>query len=244
MNIYELMDSKRKSYTNTDNYIYQMCRKNPDVFANEPINSLVGIYNLSQPSLTRFAKKLGFNGFNEFQYQLSQDLQGMGEDKEESASVAYGKVLRSVEEAIDPAELEALAGKLISSDFVYMAGSSFSEIPAQYLHMAFNITRFKHSEIVDFNHTFFAPRQNDTVITFSVAGGISALTSDYSFVDNAGYSILVTMNPKHPLRKHFTKIVLLPDVKAAYGNQLVSSETMAFLMFCDMLIDKITKLQK
>lgn len=69
MNIIDRMDTLVAAYTATDRKIYEFIKKFPEQFASCSLNEIVERFKISQPALTRFAKKLGFSGFLEFQYQ-------------------------------------------------------------------------------------------------------------------------------------------------------------------------------
>ena len=51
------------------------------------------------------------------------------------------------------------------------------------------------------------------------------------------------MNAKHPLRKFADQTVVLPEAGIISDNTSAMPETMEFLMFCDLLIEEIRKLQ-
>ena len=74
MDIFEQMKIKRSSFSNMDSRIYESIRKFPEMYASSTISELVQNTGFSQAALTRFAKRLGFDGFNLFQYQFRMDL--------------------------------------------------------------------------------------------------------------------------------------------------------------------------
>ena len=80
MNTLELMDASVSSFSKTDRQIYESIRKFPEEFATRSITDVSDNTRVTKPALTRFAKKLGFNGFAELQYQLAQDLKEMKEN--------------------------------------------------------------------------------------------------------------------------------------------------------------------
>ena len=62
MDIFEQMKSKRSSFSNMDSRIYESIRKFPEMYASSTISELVQNTGFSQAALTRFAKRLGFDG--------------------------------------------------------------------------------------------------------------------------------------------------------------------------------------
>jgi hypothetical protein len=49
------------------------------------------------------------------------------------------------------------------------------------------------------------------------------------------YMVLVTTNSKHPLRRNFDEIVVLPTAALGTAGRTILSDTFAFLMFNDIL---------
>ena len=77
MNIFELMDSKVSSFSKTDKAIYEQIKKFPEEFANSSLNVLCDSGSFTKSAMTRFAQKLGFAGYTEFQYQFQQDIRSI-----------------------------------------------------------------------------------------------------------------------------------------------------------------------
>ena len=101
MNILDLIDTKVSSYTKTDRFIYEKLKKFPERFAENSYSDAVEEFGVSPAALTRFAKKLGFNGFNEFQFQLISDLRERNNDQQSSSMAEkFGKALVRTEESI------------------------------------------------------------------------------------------------------------------------------------------------
>ena len=243
MNIFELMDSKSKSYTKTDRSIYDRCKKNYDIFSTEPIAVLTEQYNLSQASLTRFAKKLGFSGFNEFQFRLSQDIAEKDSHAQMSSTEIYSKVPQEVKAALDPAMLKKLAEDILQADTIYPFGYSFSSLPGDYLAMSLRIQGIPHCEVPNLAHLSYRFKENDIIILFSVAGNVTGNYSVYR-TRSGSKKVLVTMNPKHRLIPESDYVFILPDINAAYGASAVACETIAFILFCDALSETLHQLKK
>lgn len=100
MNIFEKMDAQKNKYTKTELLIYENVKKMPKNFSDAPIPEITRIYSFSQPSLTRFAKKLGFDGFLRFQYQLKNDLSNNTATDNSSRAEFYGSFMKLVEKVL------------------------------------------------------------------------------------------------------------------------------------------------
>lgn len=236
MDVLELMDGNVASYSKTDRMIYELIRKFPDSYAQKSITDIAVSGHFSKAALTRFAKRLGFVGFAELQYQLRQDLSRQREGAPSNAEV-YGALLPVVEAALDRDSLSKLAARLKESAHVFLVGSNLSRLPAEELHMALYYVPevFAVAPPADVMPRFCA---DDTLIVFSAITGaahtvlVKAL-SDYA--EQRPRMVLVTTNSKHPLRKHFDEVFVLPTASLASGTHAVLSDTFAFLVFNDAL---------
>ena len=137
MNTIELMDGSVSSFSKTDRAIYEAIRKFPDMFAASSVTEIANGGGFSKPALTRFAQRLGFGGFVEFQYQFAQDLEERRQrsDAPTSAEV-YGGLLKLVEERLDREQLLSLLERMRASRHVYLMGYNLSRIPAEELNIA------------------------------------------------------------------------------------------------------------
>lgn len=242
MNIIELMDSRFKSYTKTDIIIYNACKKNPRMFAQAPISELISFLQVSQPALTRFAKRLDFSGFNEFQFQLAQSLNEI-ENTPRTATLSqkYARVLKSTEETIPKEQIRRIAEKIMNSENIYLHGASLSQVPAMWLTIGLQISGAKHAQLLELDRFSYRFTENDTVIIFSVSGRASSIAHRYPAIgkEHKSFNILVTMNPRNPDKDFYDEIVLLPDSQAVYGSESACSDTMAFMMFNEILVSSL-----
>ncbi len=236
MDTLELMDSCAKTYSKTDRIIYESIRKFPDRYAQQSISEIAEMGHFSKAALTRFAKRLGFNGFAEFQYQLRQDL-GQRTTSTPSNAQVYGSLLPIVDDAIDRERLSALAERLKESPRVFILGTNLSRLPAEELHMALAYVPevFSVVPMPDVTPRF---NRDDMLIVYSAITG--AAHADLvkrlsAHSEEKPHMVLVTTNSKHPLRRHFDEVFSLPTATLSAGTHAILSDTFAFLIFNDAL---------
>lgn len=238
MSIFELMEERKKIFSNTDNRIYETIRKFPQEYAENRISDLVEQFGFSQAALTRFAKRLGFDGFNVFQYQFRLDYAGVENSHTfQSAAVIYGEYLKRVEEGISEVTMKNLGERIRNSRNVLLAGSNISSLPARYLHMFFNISHQVPSYLCDLDSGLIPTEKQDLFILFSVGSGagFKAALERWQGKDYAPYRILITLSNRHPLRKYSDEVIVLPGSGFSAHNTNVLPDTLAFLLFCDIL---------
>lgn len=238
MNTIELMDGSVSSFSKTDRAIYEAIRKFPDLFAMSSVTEIANRGGFSKPALTRFAQRLGFGGFIEFQYQFAQDLEERRQrsDAPTNAEV-YGGLLKLVEERLDRDQLQALVERMRASRHVYLMGYNLSRIPAEELNIALQFDPSIHASYpqVDVLQRFAS---DDLLIIYSAVGGDSykSLLHEFKIRRNTKpYMVLVTTNSKHPLRRNFDEVFALPTATVATSNRTVLADTFSFLMFNDLL---------
>ncbi len=239
MTIFELMDSRSSSFSKTDREIFERIRKNPEKIAFESITRIAESGGFTKSALTRFAQKLGFAGFTEFQFQFQQDLKTK-KDTDETRSLAqlYSSVLTRTEETTDRSVLEALCRKLKESRHVYLFGSNLARLPAEYLLIQIQNCRdvsafMPQMDLLPLNFT-----PEDTIIIFSAISGRSYQSFMQRLRKDEGhkpYMVLITTNAKHPLRHNFNEIHVLPTTGMDDSPRAVMADTLSFMMFADLL---------
>lgn len=247
MNIFETMDSNVSTYSKTDLRIYETIKKFPDAYAAESIQEIVNGFSVSQSALSRFAKRNGFDGFLQFQYQLKQDIEKKKDDTKFKRSIFYGKFLEQTEDSIDPDQLNRIAQKISQSRHFQIAGVSLSEIPAKYLFASCGIFKYCYPSLYDpLFGTYPLDSSDDVYLLFSAYDGHpqQQYLEQMSKLSSKPYTILVTLTKKHPMRKYFDDIVVLPESKTVDMGHTVMTETFAFLMFDDLLTIKLDELSK
>lgn len=241
MNIFELMESCKNQYSSTDAQIYELIRKWPDDFSNKKINTIVKKFGVSQAALTRFAKRLGFDGFNVFQYQFRNDYSNLHQLQSSSSSSYYGEYLTEVEKAIKNKQLDTIISHILDCQNVILAGTNFSSLPAKYINYSMNFISIKPSFYFNPTNGNIPTTAKDVFILFSVNSGI--MYKDYLKAIHASsdkpYTVLITLSKKHALGKYFDEVVVLPETHLSQTNRTVLPDTLAFFLFCDILIKNI-----
>ena len=236
MSIFDDMDMASAQFTKTDRVVYETIRKFPDLFVQGSLAAIAEETHLSAPSLTRFAKRVGYKGFSEFQYQFRSDLEERDENQTGSKSDAYAELLRKVERDVPDALLCDLVRRMRDASTVVATGASLSRIPAYHLFVmagallgkglylnADELTSHIGSDCVPF--------------VFSVNSGFAyrKVLGKIREQKCPPYVVLVTMNPHHTLAKHADQVVVLPRLLSGESLGVGTADSMAFLMFLELL---------
>ena len=246
MNLFELMDSKVSSFSKNDRAIYEGIRKFPDRFAYDSITELSDHAGFTKSALTRFAQKLGFAGFVEFQYQFQQDIRTYQDaEKKESHADIYARVLKQTAETVSEETVGNLVERMEKAEHVYILGSNLSRLPAEELLIAthFNSRISAQKPAPDLMPHRFS--RNDMIIIYSALSGVShqdMLRSIRKTEDGKPYLVLITTNGKHSLRHNFDEVIVLPTASLTDSTgKTILSDTFAFLMFNDIVTSYMGK---
>jgi len=245
MTINELIQIKEKTFSKTDMVIAESVRRFTNAFAYQQISDILKICPVSQSAITRFAKKLGFSGFQEFQYALQNDLKtGEKEEKELTSAEIYGGYIKTVEDYLSEEKIAMLAEKLRNARNVYLLGESTSSYPAQYLRFIMrlngkNTYLLTQAEFFEFRSLL---DKEDVLIDFSSSHAtaesiIKSIKENRK--DRTPWLALITMSAKHPLRKYFDLVIDLPANRNAKEAGLIISEVYGYFMFLDKLSEAL-----
>lgn len=243
MTVFDLIEQAKSSFTSTDNVIYNLCKRFPEKAANESVTSITEYCGVSKAALTRFAKKLGFSGFNEFQYQFRLELNSASEAKKAPQSVQYVQVMQNVESSVDEQAYQLLAEKILDAEFVYYSGRYLSRIPAYFINAQTSIYHWTDSRYVHSDELYSTLNENSLVMLFSVSSGgnYSYVLEKYAARTNPPYRVLVTLSANHPLAGYFDQVIVLPGLNSPQYSGSTLPETLSFLMFAEILKDYVNE---
>lgn len=247
MNIYELVETKTGGFTKTDRIIYEKFKKQPDVFAEKSYTELVDVTGVSAAALTRFAKKIGFAGFNEFQFQLSSELRSMDSNPEEkTAAAVYGEYLIQTENLLDEEEMKELAENILKAEKVYLWGFNASSIPAKFMWISLKSRYHLDAHNPDYDFIFESLQDNNQIVIYSVASGeyYHSILMNLRKRNKNPKITLVTMNPKHSLRRYCDQVIVLPSAGKTKNTDTAVTENMIFMMFNSALLEEIRRAKK
>ena len=173
--------------------------------------------HISQAALTRFAKKCGFKGYREFNFQYLQDLQKAQTEADNMQSSLsrhvlynYNQIHQQTKELIDEEKLERVAQIIEEADRVYFFGTGSSGLVARDMKLRFMRLGVVCEALTDhdgFAWTTSILDKNCLVIGFSLSGQTQSIIDSLIDAKNMGAkTILVTGQPEK-IQEDFTEIV-------------------------------------
>lgn len=244
MDVLDLMETKLSSFTKTDRAVYERLRKYPEEFAHESYDKLTSTLDVSPSALTRFAKKLGFAGYAELQYQLALDLEQRAQHgRQETVAEIFGSFLVEAERTVDRDALHDLAKHIVTAHKVHCLGFNSSSFAARFLWHGLRSKAAIDAENNDFDFADVVYRDDEVMVVFSVASGewYRPMLQRMRKRDESHqpYIALITMNSKHSLRRFCDNVIVLPTAGKVSAYHTAALESMLFTLFNDMLIEEV-----
>lgn len=246
LNPFEQMKLKQASFTATDWQVHDAVNANIDSVLRDSATTLADELGVSQPALTRFCKKLGFNGYSDFKMAVYQYHKSAAMDESPTTAIGYyTQLLQRIPPAMEQADIEQLVQRIRTSRMVLSTGYHKSALSAQLMSM--NLIKFGIiSQFMPFDHVFTTDQvctADDTLIIFSAMSKTyrSALDDIHNMPDDQRpYIVLVTMNSKNPLRSKVDQMVWLPNYQNQNYPQYLESQ-ITFMVFIDLLTNSIAQ---
>lgn len=247
MELKDFLKPKNDILSKSDKKIYQVVLQHPTHIQLLTIQKIATESKTSIASVQRYCKKLGYDGFKEFKFQLkSFILQQENSGNNKSLFLKeYIKVVSDFKN-IDKDELESLANDLLEARQSFLMGIYYSSIPAKQLAMGLNDlnkSSFYTDNYVTASHWNGLMDKNDVFALFSVSGDEASIKKYLSetFV-KIKKAYLITFNPDTLLKKKFNHCIVLPG-KAFVYNSSIDTQSL-FSLFVEMIIEKIAHIQK
>ncbi|MDO4467089.1 MAG: hypothetical protein Q4C49_08785 [Bacillota bacterium] len=242
MNIFDLIDSKSSSFSKNDNKIYESLKKQPDFFVKSTITEITEHTGISKAALTRFAQKLNFSGFIEFQYELCKEY--LKPETEERSNARYlGDILIETEKILKQYPLDKLARKIKDCNCLSVSGTNLLECISDQLKLSMNIESTQFIDSTNADNIRINLNKNDVLMIYSSIKGTSyqKIVRYYAEKNNRPYMVLVTPNSKHPLRHNFDEVIRLPSAKIS-KKTTANADIHEYVLFNEMLMDEYLKL--
>ena len=247
MNPFEKMELKKETFTKKEMIIYDLLHNDLEVILRSSATDLSKNYHVSQATITRFCQKLGYDGFNEFKFDVFR-YQKQGADsflQNNNALDFYIRLINIIKQFIDYETMENLANAIIQSEAVYISGFHKSSLPAKMLQ--YNLLKKNKKAIVLHNDELHELSQiinkNDIFIFFTNRG--NGLIHCKSMIKDLKQEInfqlaLMTMNDKLSIKKICDHYIWLPSSTNQSFDKYLENQ-IVFFIYIDLLTSKIAK---
>lgn len=247
MNPITKLNTAKDSFNQKELAISQKILNNLDFVARESATNVSKQFHISQASLTRFCKKIGYNGYNDFRFDLFRYLKEAPiiDPKQKKQLDYYIDILNVMKETLNDNVLNDLAEYLYQFKKIYITGFHKSHFPAQLLNLNlkeffYNCQYISYEEIVRYE-SYSDP--SDLLIVFSSIG-----PTYYNIVKtlkegkNAPQVLLFTQSKTHSLIPLSDKYQLIPTWRNLSPEFL--EDQIFTMIFVDLLTTHLIKQQR
>ncbi|AOX44199.1 transcriptional regulator [Spiroplasma sp. NBRC 100390] len=205
-----LLTYDKTNLTDTELSVIEQIIKNPLLFTSKTISELAKAYYVSESTITRMAKHLGFRNIKELQMHIYERLNFLNKNYETNETMKLKDIANnmrvyysySIHETIDNIDLDAL-DRLINDIvikkriFAFGIGSSF--LACRVLHSNLNMIGY-NCFTTESIHSLMVTMQNvdedDLIIIFSKSGKTNEIINVITLANKLGIDVaLVTNNP-------------------------------------------------
>lgn len=243
-----LITDKKPEFTSTEVKLANFILNNPEKLnAISTISRFSKESNFSVGSIMRFCKKLGFDGFSEFKFFLTNNMIEF-DTKDEKGYLdilldIYSNEMIQFKNQLNIEGVQKLVDQINKSDLIISIGKNNSFTSASQFQLRLNRQGFKSVSFDDestiLNYVdILSPK--DLVILFSVSGYGS---NDYisiieSYQNNNIPIVLVTMNKNTELYRICKEVIYIPNTRISKNHMALDGQIL-FLLFIDLLIHMI-----
>ncbi len=241
-----IIEAHYDSFTNIEKYI-------GDFFlANETIldfssNKIAGQLHVSPASLSRFAQKMGYRGFQEFIYHYSESFQNSNQQLQaEAVNVmnAYEELIHRTQSLMNDHQLEQIATHISHAKRIFLYGFGSSGLAAEEFRLRLIRLGLDVEAITEF-HQLVMNRarihKECLVIGLSLSGESAEIIDAMKEAGEKGATTIFITSNQHTQLQSFIDEVVFVAVKKnlEYGN--VISLQIPILLVLDVIYSKCLK---
>lgn len=185
---------------------------------------------VSPASLTRFSKKLGFNGYREFIYEYQNEQRNHKTDYKETEDVmdTYQEMLNKAYSLIDQEQIKRIISSIRSHRRIYVYGLGSSGLASQEFKNRFVRLGVDIDAVVDSHSLVMNAARLDRdalVIGISYSGATKeVIDALYKAVKRGAQTILITSRNDNSFRELFDEVVLCAVKKNLEYGDLISPQ--------------------
>ncbi|MEG0451566.1 MAG: MurR/RpiR family transcriptional regulator [Coprobacillus sp.] len=250
MNPIQKIELYKDNFTKVDTLIYEWLKKQPNMIIRHPIETLAKETHTSKAAIIRFCKKVGYNGFSEFKFEMSRYIiSGERPENEthplntiKSITSLYEGYLRQFNDALDISKIKELIKEIKSSKRIKVVGSNRTGLSATQLRLRMSKIGYDAEAITDFVLLSVIQdimTKDDLIIFFSIYAKNSYYDNFIKEVSKTDAKIvLITMNPHNKIGKLCDYEFILPWISKASTSSFLDDQAL-FFVFIEILLAEL-----
>lgn len=242
MNPFERLEYYKDSYTKSEKVIYTWIKENPTVLIKGSIDIIAEETSTSKAAMIRFSKKIGYNGFAEFKFELSRYIIAGGrqssESKEEldtvrSITSLYSGYIRQINDCVDLKVVQSIVAEMNRAKRVKIIGRNRTGFSASQFRYRLSKIGFDAEAITDsilLTQIQDSLGKDDLVILFSTQAKEKAY---YDFCKSAmknGTKVVIISCANTSLLKLSHYHIVLPSISSASYSSFLDDQAIIFIL--------------
>ena len=231
-----IIESNYSSFTNAERNIADFFIHNKETI-DLSAKSVAETLFVSEASLSRFAKKCGYQGYREFIYQYRENFSEKAETitgNTRKVLNAYQEILNKTYNLVNEAQIIRVCEAIAKANRVNVCGIGSSGIAANEMQLRFmrigvDINAINHSDMMKMQAVF--QRKNDLVIGISISGEKEEILFMLKEAHMRGArTILITAQHKTELVQFCDEVVLFPSLQHLNHGNVISPQFPILIM--------------
>ncbi|MXQ49489.1 SIS domain-containing protein [Streptococcus pneumoniae] len=255
MNILEVINRKYEKFSKSEKKVADFVLSNPEKIETNTISKVAIESDTSTSAVLRFCKLLGFEGYKEFRFEVTQYYRNKYLNNSTSENInildsyidSYKKSLNLFCE-IEGKILEDLADLILASKEIFLVGIYQSGLPAKYFSNALQDLGINSRYEDDINgaaHMANLISRDSTLIYFSISGNQSNFTRSLGELTDSmpANSYLISFNGNSPLEKLFNHSIIVPG-NEIMKKSIIDAQSLQLILveiLLNMIHDKIVR---
>ncbi|NGZ74941.1 MurR/RpiR family transcriptional regulator [Saccharibacillus alkalitolerans] len=249
--------SQQQKFTYGENQIANFVIEHSDFITRHTITALANEIGVSETSINRFCKKIGFKGFNDFKIAIAQDsfyreMQTRKKERREvnlvdGLALDYNELIVSTSAMVEEAELLRLAELLKNARRVHVFGIFDSFLAATALKNRLLLLGIHAEAANDSRAMKIAASQcteDDAVIAFTRSGTTQEIVEAISAARaNRAQTAAITCYHSSPVTESAAINIIVPDKKSVSSSAMMSNH-ITFLFVVDAVMSLLISSDK
>ncbi|KKO54186.1 MurR/RpiR family transcriptional regulator [Paenibacillus sp. DMB20] len=242
--------SQTQKLTYGENQIANFVIHNPEFITRNTITAIANEIGVSETSINRFCKKVGFKGFNDFKIAFAQDafyrdMQAKKKERREinpidALALDYNELIVNTSALITEEQLQQVVGLLKQARRIFLFGLFDSFLAAIALKNRLSIIGIMSEAISDSRAMKIAASQcspEDVVIAFSRSGSTKEIVDAVAIAQmNQAKTVAITCYDASPITENAVVDMIVPD-KISVSNSALMSNHITFLFVVDLIMN-------
>ncbi|ASA22523.1 MurR/RpiR family transcriptional regulator [Paenibacillus donghaensis] len=249
--------SLKQKFTYGENQIANFVIHNAEFITQHTITGIANEIGVSETSINRFCKKIGFKGFNDFKIAVAQDsfyreMQTRKKERREintidGLALDYNELVVSTSAMVAEDDLRKVTDMLKDARRIHIFGIFDSFLPAMALKNRLSLIGIYAEAISDSRAMRIAASQctaEDTVIVFTRSGSTPEIIDAVSTAQtNQARTAAITCYDSSPVTEAAGINIIVPD-KMSVSNSAMMSNHITFLFVVDAVMSLLISSDK